>query len=256
MGGYGPINSRIIKESEPDMTSYLTHMQNLGEGTAFARRVGYISYNFAPYLKKLSSSSRVLEIGPGTGELLHLLNKQGVKNIDIIDNDQSILDYCQEHYDLSRAILAKSLDMSKTLPKEKYDLIVLTQVFEHIPKSFYQNWVQSLYSVLNPGGSIIITVPNGANPLSGTERYGDLQHENIFTIFSFRELMTFADLPGASFKITGFYIPPYSLINIIRIILQKILHIIFVVLMIINGAIYQTLMTPNITLIITRQKSD
>lgn len=235
------------------MTSYLTHMQGIGQGTAFGRRVSYIEYNFGPYLRKLNSNCRVLEIGPGTGELLHLLNKQGIKKIDIIDNDQSILDYCQENFDISRAILAKSLDMSKTLPKEKYDLIVLTQVFEHIPKSSYQNWIKSLYAVLKPGGSILITVPNGANPLSGTERYGDLQHENIFTVFSFRELMTFANLPKSSYRISGFEIPPYSLISIIRIVLQKLLHAIFILLMIINGAIYQTLMTPNITLIIEKK---
>jgi len=236
------------------MTSYLTHMQGIGQGTAFGRRVSYIEHNFGPYLRKLNSNSHVLEIGPGTGELLHLLNKQGIKKINIVDNDQSILDYCQGQYNLSRAILARSLDMSKTLPKQKYDLVVLTQVFEHIPKSSYQNWIKNLYSVLKPGGSMLITVPNGANPLSGTEHYGDLQHENIFTVFSFRELMTFANLPGSNYRITGFEIPPYSLISIIRIILQKLLHVIFILLMIINGAIYQTLMTPNITLIITKVK--
>jgi len=158
-------------------------MQVIGQGTAFGRRVSYIQYNFGSYLRKLNSNSRVLEIGPGTGELLHLLNKLGIKKIDIMDNDQSILDYCQENFKLSRTIFAQSLDMSTALPKEKYELIILTQVFEHIPKSSYQNWIKSLYSVLKQGGSIIITVPNGANPLSGTERYGDLQHENIFTTF-------------------------------------------------------------------------
>jgi SAM-dependent methyltransferase len=144
--------------------------------------------------------------------------------------------------------------MSKTLPKTKYDLVVLTQVFEHIPKASYLNWIRSLYRSLNPGGHILITVPNGANPLVGTERYGDLQHENIFTIFSFRELMTFANLKNSSYLIRGFEIPPYSLVNVIRLVLQKILHAIFILLMMINGAIYQTIMTPNITLVITKNK--
>ncbi len=150
-------------------------------------------------------------------------------------------------------MLSKSLDITKSL-KSKYDLIVLTQVFEHIPKSSYLNWIKGFYKVLNPGGSIIITVPNGANPLVGTERYGDLQHENVFTIYSFSELLTFANLPSSTHIIQGFEIPPNSIVNVIRIILQKILHSIFILMMIINGAIYQTLMTPNITLIITKGK--
>lgn len=235
------------------MTNYLTHMQKLGAGTAFDRRVGYLRYNFAPFLKKLSTtSSRVLEIGPGTGELLQLLNQRGVRDIDIIDNDAAILKHCQKNFKIRKAILSKSLDLSKSV-NTKYDLIVLTQVFEHIPKSSYQNWIKTLYSALRGGGSIIITVPNGANPLVGTERYGDLQHENIFTIFSFSEMMTYANLKGSSFLIRGFEIPPNSPVNIIRIVLQKILHAIFIAMMMVNGAIYQTLMTPNITLIITKE---
>lgn len=235
------------------MTNYLTHMQSIGKNTAFPRRLSYLAHNFKPYLKNLNSGSRILEIGPGTGEFLSLLNSRGVTNIDIIDNDPTVLKYCQSNYKIGTKILAKTLDMSAVLPKNsKYDLITLTQVFEHIPKSSYLNWISSLYAHLNPGGHIIITVPNGANPLVGTERYGDLQHENVFTIFSFGELMTFADLPDSSYTISGFEIPPVSIINIIRIILQKILHIFFVLIMIINGAIYQTLMTPNITLVIKK----
>ncbi len=235
------------------MSTYLTHMNELGAGTAFGRRVAYLHYNFRSYLQGLNPHSPVLEIGPGTGEFLSILNDADIIDIDIIDNDAAILKYCQHKYNLNKATLAKSLDLSKAV-KGQYDLIVLTQVFEHIPKSSYLNWLKTLYSSLNPGGSILITVPNGANPLVGTERYGDLQHENIFTIFSFQELMTFANLKNSTYLIKGFEIPPINIVNMIRIILQKILHGIFILLMMINGAIYQTLMTPNITLVITKDE--
>jgi len=224
-------------------------MGELGKSTAFDRRAGYLKYNYREYLNKLNSKSSVLELGPGKGELLQILNDKKIFDIDIIDIDKPILDYCKKNFQLKTAIHETTLDITKSL-KRKYDLIVLTQVFEHIPKTSYLNWVRGLYGALNPGGHIIITVPNGANPLVGTERYGDLQHENIFTIFSFSELMTFADLKGSSYTIRGFEIPPSSILNIIRIVLQKILHAIFIMLMMINGAIYQTLMTPNITLVI------
>ncbi|MBP9669852.1 class I SAM-dependent methyltransferase [Candidatus Woesebacteria bacterium] len=236
------------------MSNYLTHMEELGQGTAFGRRVEYLKYNFKTYLQGLSKSSKVLEIGPGTGELLHLLNEKSISNIDIIDNDSSILKYCKNKYKINQTTLSKSLDLSKSI-KSKYDLIILTQVFEHIPKSSYQNWLKTLYTSLRPGGHIIITVPNGANPLVGTERYGDLQHENIFTIFSFQELMTFANLKNVQYAIKAFEIPPINVVNVLRIILQKILHGFFILLMIINGGIYQTLMTPNITLVITKKRS-
>lgn len=235
------------------MTNYLQHMQQLGQGTAFARRKRYLEYNFSKYLNKLNKASEILEIGPGTGELLSILNERGINNLDIIDNDQAVLTYCHKEYRLRKAILSKSLDLTKVITKQKYDLIVLTQVFEHIPKSSYQNWIKTLYSSLKPNGVILITVPNGANPLSGTERYGDLQHENMFTIYSFQELMTFAGISSEEYQINGFYIPPDNPLQVVRIILQKILHIFFILLMIINGAIYQTLLTPNISLIISKK---
>lgn len=233
------------------MSTYLAHMEELGAGVAFNRRVSYLQYNFRTYFSELTPASRVLEIGPGTGELLQILNSRQVTHIDLIDNDRAILRYCQKNFQVHATILATSLDLSKYL-KAKYDLIVLTQVFEHIPKKSYLNWLRGLYGSLNPGGHILITVPNGANPLVGTERYGDLQHENIFTVYSFRELMTFAALKNCRYEIRGFEIPPDNPLNLIRILLQKILHGIFILLMIVNGGIYQTLMTPNLTLVITK----
>lgn len=235
------------------MSNYLAHMNKLGGRTAFARRKEYLAYNFKLYLSRLTTSSRVLEIGPGIGEMISLLNEHNITKIDLIDNDNEVLKYCQANYKINKTILSKSLDLTKSVAG-KYDLIVLTQVFEHIPKTAYQNWIKTLYKALNPGGSILITVPNGSNPLSGTERYGDLQHENMFNIYSLSELMTFANLKDATYKVVGFKIPTNTIVGIIRRLLQKILHGIFILLMIINGAIFQTLLTPNITLIITKKK--
>jgi 2-polyprenyl-3-methyl-5-hydroxy-6-metoxy-1,4-benzoquinol methylase len=235
------------------MSNYLKHIQSTANSKTFSRRVAYLSYNFSFYLNQLSKSSRVLEVGPGKGELLSILNQKNIKNLDIIDNDQAVLDYCQKTYQLKQTTLLKT-DQSIKYLKNKYDLIILTQVFEHINKDSYLVWLRGLYKALKPGGHILITVPNGANPLSGTERYGDLQHQNIFTIYSLNELITFANLKNASHKIIGFNIPLTNPINLVRIVLQKILHSIFILLMIINGAIYQTLMAPNITLVIKKNK--
>lgn len=235
------------------MGNYLQHMEEISNDKSFQRRVKYLQYNYSNKISFLDSNSKVLEIGPGRGELLALLNEKGITNIDIIDNDISVLQYCQKSFKINGTYLSKSLDISKVL-KNKYNLIVLTQVFEHIPKSAYLNWIRSLYSALQVGGNLIITVPNGANPLIGAERYGDLQHENIFTVLSFQELLTFSNLKNYKYLIQGFKIPPSDMLNIVRILLQKILHSIFIILMIINGGVYQKLLTPNITLIITKTK--
>lgn len=238
------------------MTNYAQHLIQLGNNKAFIRRVDYLKYNFSHYLRPLNKNSTVLEIGPGLGELLFILNRQNINQIDIIDNDQAVLKYCQKQYSLRHCLYAKNNNLAPLIKNHRYDLIVLTQVFEHIPKSDYLPWLKSLYSVLNPGGHILITSPNGANPLSGTERYGDIQHVNLFTTYSFDQLMTFANLKNSTYRVTGFVIPPTSLVNLIRIALQKLLHAVFLLAMMVNGAIYQSLLTPNITLIISKKAAN
>lgn len=230
--------------------NYLSHMQDTASSSSFTRRAAYLASNYAPYLTHVSSvDGSVLDIGPGFGELISVLNQHGLTDIDILDQDQGVLDHCQKNFQIKKVIKTTGGDPSKAL-KRKYDLITLTQVFEHIPKSSYETWLRGLYKHLKPGGYLVITSPNGANPLVGTERYGDLQHENLFTIYSFQQLMHQLNLKGVSYEIKGFEIPLNSPLNALRRLAQKSLHAFFILLMLVNGAIFQTLLTPNLTLVI------
>ena len=132
----------------------------------------------------------------------------------------------------------------------QYDLIVLIQVLEHLPSSLYFPVLKKLYSRLKNEGLILIVVPNANNPLGLTERYGDLQHQNAFTEQSLKDLAIGSGISNCGIDIKGYSIPPYSLINVVRIIFQKILHLFLLMIMVINGGTYFKEMSPNITLII------
>ena len=109
-----------------------------------------------------------------------------------------------------------------------------------------------LYKHLIKGGFLIIVVPNGNNPLGLIERYGDLQHTNCFTEQSLKDLVNISEIKNYKLEIRGYEIPPYDLLNIIRIFFQKTLHFILLLIMIINGGIYFKTMTPNIMLVIKK----
>jgi len=233
------------------MSNYLSHLTGVGD-TALSkkRKIEYIKYNYGSYIQNYDNPE-VLEIGPGTGALVEYLNTNNIKSIDLIDNDQSVINYIKKNYKIRHTYITNNISSIDDKLK-KYDLIFMLQVFEHIPRPQYKSLLSTLTKHLNNNGKIIMMVPNGGNPLNMLERYHDIQHENAFTEDSLLELKYHCDLKNVSMNTASYEIPPFSVINIIRVIAQKVLHLIIILMIIINGGVYQYTMTPNISLIITK----
>lgn len=236
------------------MKNYLKHLQQVGDDTlSFNRKLSYIDYNLGKYIDVKNKKLSVLEIGPGLGVVEKYLNDNGINNIDLVDNDENVLSYISNSFNVRNKYKTNNISqIDKKL--KKYDVIFMLQVFEHIPRIQYKSVLSTLVKHLANDGKIIIMVPNGGNPLNMLERYHDLQHETAFTEDSLKELSNYCDIENVKSVVEPYRIPPNNMINIIRIILQKILHIIIILMIIINGGVYQTIMTPNITLIITKGK--
>lgn len=229
---------------------YLIHLGDMYSRQTFVRKVEYLKYNLRGILpKKPTKDYSVLEIGPGMGECLSYLNELGIKNIDIVDNDSNILKSSAEFFQTRKAIFSQDLTrLSQKLGE--YDLIIMIQVLEHIPTEKHKKTMQVLYSHLKKNGSIAVVVPNAGNPLGLVERYGDLQHTTAFTQQSLKDLVNYSNLDSVQVAVRGFEIPPYNILNIIRIIFQKILHAILLLALVVNGGIFFGLMTPNIMLVL------
>ena len=133
-----------------------------------------------------------------------------------------------------------------------YDIIMMTQVLEHIQKTKHISYLQTLYRKLKKGGVLIITVPNIGNPLAIFERYYDYTHETAFTENSLLQLADLLKLEDAIIKIQPFKIPLNNLINIIRFCFQQKLHVLFKIMYLANGGVYPNILTTNITLIIEK----
>lgn len=236
------------------MQNYLGHLNSLYNNKTFLRKKEYIKHNFSKVVKHLNSKSHVLEIGPGMGEFVSSLNEYKIYNIDVLDADKHVLKNMSDNFKVKRKIKSFLGDKFKLTILQKYDVIFMMQIFEHITKSSYINTITQLFNHLKPGGSLIITVPNGANPFNIGERYADLQHEAMFTEISLKELPYYCDLTNFTLEVQPYLIPPSSPINIIRIFMQAMLHFLIRLIFMINGGIYQTILTPQITLVITRKR--
>ncbi len=234
------------------MSNYIQHLEELSNEKTFERKKDYIDYNLKSIFEGVSFKKLyVLEIGPGLGELESYLNDKGGFEIDILDNDRSVLNYVSNKYKVRNKFLTSDILKLKSKLKD-YDLIYMMQVLEHIPVSKSVEVVKVLFSHLKKNGCLVIVVPNANNPLGLIERYADLQHTTSFTQQSLKDLASLCGFNNNQLKISGFEIPPYGLVNIIRIILQKILHTFLLLIMIINGGTFFKTMTPNIMLVIKK----
>lgn len=230
------------------MNNYVKHLEEMSMPATTKRKKDYIDFNLKRYFRNIGFNKiKVLEVGPGLGEFENYLNGKGVVDIDIIDNDRNILDYVSKKYKLNKCYFTKSISLiGKQL--RKYNFIFLMQVLEHLPVNKYADTMRLLFKHLEKDGFLVIVVPNANNPLGLIERYGDLQHTGSFTEQSLKDLVSLSGIEGYSMEIRGYEIPPYDPLNIFRIIFQKILHLILLFMMIINGGIFFKTMTPNIML--------
>ena len=234
------------------MADYLQYLESISSSRTARQKQQRAEANFGRYL---APGQTVLEIGPGRGEFLAVLARHGIDDVDIIEPDAAVGRHIVEHFPVRRHWFVALEDLGGIRGElRSYDLIVLVQVLEHVRKDKLADVVGMLYARLKPGGRLLIVVPNGGNPFGVIELYADLTHVALFTENSLRQLVLAAGITDAGIEIRGFRVPATSLVNLVRIVLQKVLHLFLLALLLANtGNVYRTL-DPNICLIVTRRR--
>ena len=103
----------------------------------------------------LTSAASALEIGSGTGVLLHTLQERGLK-VRGVELRQELIDESQRWFgDLG----IRKVD-GTTLPfaNDSFDVVMSFDVFEHIPDS--DAHLREVHRVLRTGGACLIHTPN------------------------------------------------------------------------------------------------
>ena len=115
----------------------------------FASRSDKICKTFDKYVEK---SSRILEIGGGTGYIAEKLQQMGYK-VELSDAASNGLTYAKK-----RGIQKLyQFDLFRPPFKEAFDIICLFDVLEHLDDE--KKALNQLKTMLKPGGKIILTVP-------------------------------------------------------------------------------------------------
>lgn len=142
-------------------------------------------------LADLTETSRVLDIGCGSGVLGRFLSELGIRELYAVEPEAE----AREHAALIYRRAVSSID---ELNGERFDAVLLLDVLEHLRD--YTALLQQSCHLLNPGGLLLVSVPNIAHwsirlsLLFGYFEYTsrgilDVTHVSFFTRRSFRRML-------------------------------------------------------------------
>jgi SAM-dependent methyltransferase len=75
------------------------------------------------------------------------------------------------------------------LPEGSQQTIIAFDVIEHFTREELLPFVDAVHRALAPGGHWLIHTPNAESPFFGRIRYGDITHEQAFTVTSLNQLL-------------------------------------------------------------------
>lgn len=147
----------------------------------------YFEYIYKVISKEIRSTSKIIDIGCGGGELLDYLSYKGLSHLTGMDPSKKSIDYLmQRGYE---GICQSIFDDIKDENREKYDLVISTAVVEHVYD--INMYVERLKQYVAKDGCIFLTAP----AVEGFEtfickkaNYFNQEHINYFSKNSLQNL--------------------------------------------------------------------
>lgn len=107
---------------------------------------------------------KILDIGCGAGTMSFYLANKGHNILGIDISSKAIKECAASNRELHfKNIKFAQVDFPKELPNEKFDVVIFTEVIEHLENG--QNALVSIYKLLKPNGIMILSTPSNKAPL-------------------------------------------------------------------------------------------
>jgi SAM-dependent methyltransferase len=143
--------------------------------------------NYAYFFPK-NKNAKILDIGPGKGEMLSCLDRHGFSDIKAVDISESVVEYVSQlGYNVS---LINDLAVYLSANGDTFDLITMCDVVEHIPKNNVLDIMRAVRNALKKNGLLIVQVPNMQSITANIFRYDDFTHEMGYTERSLIQMLT------------------------------------------------------------------
>jgi 2-polyprenyl-3-methyl-5-hydroxy-6-metoxy-1,4-benzoquinol methylase len=135
---------------------------------------------------QMSGNLKLLDLGCGQGHFTQRFKKE-FPGYEVYGLDYSIsaIDYANSHFKDIDFVVANAYN--PPYPDEYYDIVVLNNIWEHVPDPL--NLLQSVSRILKPNGQLIISTPS---------RY---RFENLIRIFLGKEILFMSKLHVTEYTI-------------------------------------------------------
>jgi SAM-dependent methyltransferase len=119
----------------------------------FRARTSVVGKFISKYLP--ATELEILDLGCGSGNNGEMLSRFG--QVDGVEPEEFALGMARERGKYRNLRLGALTVDSLDLPSNHYDLVVMTDVLEHIERD--REALKEVYSLLKPGGKLVLTVP-------------------------------------------------------------------------------------------------
>ncbi|MEJ2618056.1 MAG: class I SAM-dependent methyltransferase, partial [Ignavibacteriaceae bacterium] len=151
----------------------------------------FYKYNYLKYMPP-NKDVKTLVISCGPGYFVDMLNRNGYKNILGIDSDPEKVKYAKDKKLNCKAERAFEF-LQDNLSKEKFDVIIAEQEINHLSKEELLEFLELCKNNLIKGGTLIVHVINGANPIVGAESLAqNFDHQFTFTEYSLKQALEYS----------------------------------------------------------------
>lgn len=158
-------------------------------------KINEIELNYRQYFP-YDKSCEVLDVGIGTGEMLWCMKEWGYQYCGI-DISPATVQFCADAG--LNAELVDDTPAWLTKKPDRYGLISLLDVLEHIPKNGCIGFLKALRASLTYDGTLLISVPNLQAPHASLHRYNDITHEVGYTEQSLYQVLYAAGFTDIKF---------------------------------------------------------
>ena len=108
--------------------------------------------------RNLHTCSHFLEFACGFGRFTrHLVSALPTNTLHVSDVVPGSVDFLRSQFNVSGFYSSTDPATVSFPPQQHYDIIFVLSLFSHLPDSTWQAWLTRLFSVVKPGGVLIIT---------------------------------------------------------------------------------------------------
>lgn len=146
-----------------------------------------------------NNNSKILDIGCGYGLLLKTFKSAGYNHLIGIDISEEQIEVAKKLNPEINFVCSNLISFLNN-SNEKYDLITVFDVLEHLDKEEALTALELIYNKLNENGQLIIQTPNAESPWFGAVAFGDFTHEWFYTASSLEDVLKKSGFRKIEFK--------------------------------------------------------